>query len=77
MNVTQPLDSKLIDELAYDANDNPEYMGWSAPGHGTDEPEWKIKKFIFDANGKYLRSRWADGNDAFDKVWDNRATYTY
>jgi hypothetical protein len=60
-----------------DASFNAIYVGMAFPGALTSESKWAIKKMAYDANNNMTTLRFAGGSDAFDKIWDNRATYTY
>jgi hypothetical protein len=52
------------------------YMGLALAGcTGTAEAKYRIKQII--KTGLQTFVLWANGNKAFDKVWDNRAAYTY
>jgi hypothetical protein len=31
----------------------------------------------YDSSGNMTTLRWADKNDAFDKIWNNRTSYNY
>lgn len=50
------------------------YVGQAAPGSSAAAAVWRIKR-IDSTSGIIIT--WADGNDAFDKIWNDRATYTY
>ena len=51
------------------------YIGL-APMHSiTSDPIWAIKRLSI--SGGAIGVQWADGNDLFDNVWDNRAALTY
>lgn len=50
------------------------YVGTAPVGTATDEALWQVQK-IDSTTGTVVT--WADGNDAFDNVWDNYATLTY
>jgi hypothetical protein len=68
--------------LVYDANDNPLYEGWAkAKGAETSEAVWKIKKYYWSTGtgGEQVldEEAWADGNELWDNIWDNRASLTY
>lgn len=41
----------------------------------TSSAVWQIKRL--DSSSLALDKKWADGNDSFDNVWDNRASLTY
>lgn len=50
------------------------YVGEALPGTSAASAAWRIKK-IDQTSGLVLT--WANGDSDFDKVWDNRASYTY
>lgn len=67
-----------VRRFAYDASGNLEYEGWAAlPGSLTSAAVWCIRKHTYDASNRLTLSQYADGNTAFDNVWDDRATLTY
>lgn len=41
----------------------------------TSSAVWQIKRL--DSSSLALDKKWADGNDSFDNIWDNRASLTY
>ncbi len=51
------------------------YIGKAAPSSSTASAVWQIKKL--DSNTLALDKTWADGNDLFDNVWNNREALTY
>lgn len=53
------------------------YLGYSLPGYGADAAASIIMKFTYDISGNMTSGLWADASLNFDKVWDNRAGYTY
>lgn len=63
--------------ISYDANNNPEYIGMSKPGTAADDAGWAIKKVSYDANGNPVSVFFAEGKINFDKVWNDRASYSY
>lgn len=72
----------LIMNVENGVDEEPEYMGEAAPGTLDSEPGWRIYKYecVRDpVSGDMLSGtlRYANGNTRFDKVWDNRADYTY
>ena len=67
------LDSKLD----YSGGDNPIYIGRCFPGAATSDAKWQIYKNAYNADGNPTDLRWANGTDVFDKVWDDRSSYTY
>lgn len=53
------------------------YRGEAAPGASRGAAVWRIWAITFaEADGDISES-WADGTDAFNKVWVDRLTYTY
>lgn len=54
------------------------YLGEAEPGTATSAARWRIKKFTYQAGTDLVTQiDWASGNDFFNKVWDDRATYAY
>ncbi len=51
------------------------YIGWATIGTATSAAFWKIKKITI-ASSVYT-IEWADGNLAFDNVYDNRDSLSY
>lgn len=51
------------------------YIGKAAIASSAASAVWQIKKL--DSNTLALDKTWADGNDSFDNVWNNRASLTY
>ena len=57
-----------------DVNGNDIYIGYAIPGTATSSAGWKIKR-VNTSNP--ISIFWADSSTLYNKVWDNRATYTY
>ena len=55
------------------------YIGEAAPGSAKGDAIWRIKRVeeLTGANVGDIEILFANGNAAFDKVWNDRATYTY
>ena len=56
------------------------YEGWAYPnGQATNEGSliWEIIKHTHDGDGNLTKSSWANYDDAFNKSWTLRASYTY
>lgn len=51
------------------------YVGESPIGSLESNAVWRIKRVL--TNGTITTLSWADGNQYFDNVWDNRLTLTY
>ena len=52
------------------------YLGKAQVGSATSAAVWQIQKLTFGIDGD-VTITWADGNAAFDNVWDNRASLSY
>jgi hypothetical protein len=57
-----------------DVNGNDIYIGYAIAGTATSSNSWKIKK-INTVNP--ITIMWADASTLYNKVWDDRASYTY
>jgi len=51
------------------------YVGEADPGSNRANPIWRIKRVL--ELGEDIEIIWANNSAAFDKVWDDRATYEY
>jgi len=56
--------------------DNPIYIGESVPGTSPATARWRIEMHTYTGTDLTIIA-WANGSKKFDKVWDDRATYTY
>ena len=61
----------LIDE----ASPTVTYLGFAAPNSLTSLAIWRIQKIV--VSGTVTSILWADGNNKFDNIWDNRASLSY
>ncbi len=61
----------------YDINNNPIYIGFTKIGGAKSDAIWKIKKLIYDVNKNVTDIQYAESNDNYDNIWNNRATYSY
>ena len=57
-----------------DVTGNDIYIGYALPGTATSAATWKIKR-INTVNP--ISIYWADSSTLYNKVWDDRTTYTY
>jgi len=62
--------------LDYDGNGQLIYQGKAAIGSASSTASWQIKKLAW-TGGQMSSMKWADGNDDFDNIWDNRAGLSY
>lgn len=51
------------------------YIGEATVGTLDSEAGWRIKRFTVSGTETLLE--WASGTPDYDKIWDNRASYTY
>ncbi len=51
------------------------YFGWAAAGQAENDSVWKIKRLSISGNVTSIN--FADGDVAYDNIWDNRAALTY
>jgi len=61
----------LLDE----ASSSVTYVGNAAPRSTQSAPVWQIRRIT--SSGSLLAIEYADGDDNFDNVWDNRASLGY
>lgn len=61
----------IIDE----ANANTTYIGKAKMGASTSSSDWQIKKLSI--SGNVTSFLFADGDDDYDNVWDDRASLSY
>jgi hypothetical protein len=53
------------------------YQGYALPGTATSAAAWQITRSTKDGSGNVTAVLFADGNDLYDNVWDNRASLSY
>lgn len=63
----------VVDE----SNPNVIYRGYANPNSSQAAAVWAIKKTTTNSNGDITTTTWADGNQNFDNIWNNRATLAY
>jgi len=63
--------------VEYDDDSNPIYIGFAKPGTAKSVSHWQIFKLTYDSDDNITDLQWADGDEKFNKVWNNRATYSY
>ena len=51
------------------------YVGEAVIGTADGAAAWRIKRIT--TTGTVLDIKWADSNQLFDNVWDNRTSLTY
>lgn len=51
------------------------YFGWAVTGADEADPVWRIARL--DSTSEPRTYLWADGNAAYDNVWDSRTGLSY
>lgn len=80
---TPPPPAHETQRIEYDAADQPLYHGWAqrdpdkaAPD--ASEPVWRIVRYTWDGlPGNCTTIEWADADQNYDNVWDDRAVLAY
>lgn len=60
-----------------DSNPLSIYYGVAAAGSGTGQPVWSIRRESRKKENDIVIVEWADGNELFDNVWDQRLDLFY
>jgi len=64
-------------QLRFDGeNSTYNYVGEAPVGAATTDASWRIFR-LENSGTASLTKMWADNSDQFNKVWDNRASYSY
>lgn len=56
---------------------NVTYVGVATIGTATSAASWQIKKIDESGTPETLVITWADSDDSYDNVWDDRASLSY
>lgn len=51
------------------------YVGKAKPGKATSIPQWQIRRLTIVGTDSVVE--WADGDNKYDNVWDDRAVLSY
>lgn len=70
------LENNLQYTRLIDTDGDYKYVGEATPGSDPAIAVWRIKRVEFLVDDD-IEIMWADGTATFDKVWDNRLTYSY
>jgi len=70
------VDPQYTHAFEYNADRTIKYHGEATPGTAQDGSGWRIRKYTY-SNSQATKVELASGNSMFDKVWDDRATYSY
>lgn len=61
----------------YDGGMLPVYIGEAIPGSATSDAKWRIQKRTYNGSNRLVSIEWADGQYGFNRIWDDRASYSY
>lgn len=61
----------------YDGSSNLIYFADAAPGTLDSNTGWRIRKLSYDGSANFLTLTWPSGDNGFNYIWNNRASYTY
>lgn len=53
------------------------YQGWAVPGTATSSAAWRIRRVVSSGTPTDTSITFADGDDSFNNVWDNRTGLSY
>lgn len=53
------------------------YTGSAAPGTAVSAAAWAIRKLTYDGSNNPTDVQWASGSAVANKVWNDRASYSY
>lgn len=62
--------------IDYGGGTQPVYVGLAIPGTEKNESGWLIRKYTYSDN-KVTDIQFAGSSTSFDKIWNNRAGYSY
>lgn len=63
--------------LDYDVSNNPIYVGYAVHGSAKSAAVWQIRKLTFDGSNNVTDMQFANGAQAFNAIWNNRASLSY
>lgn len=70
-------DQGLTQAVEYDGSNNAIYIGRAQPGTAKSATSWQISKLTYDGSNNMTDLQWCQGNDNFEFVWNDRASYNY
>lgn len=69
--------AERVDFVDPDADPIVIYRGEALPGTTTAAASWRVREISVADLDSDATTLWADGNDNFDNIWDNRAALSY
>lgn len=71
---TPPTTEDLAQRVDDSTTPNTVYIGYAALGSLEADPVWRMKKIDTTSGAD---TTWADGDDSYDNIWNDRTTLTY
>ena len=71
------LRTEVVKGTSGGADGKAEYIGLAPAYSLLTQPRWQVRKLIYYAAGFNTQVLFADGSNAFDKVMNSYATFTY
>lgn len=68
---------QYIKQVDFDLGNNFIYQGEAVPGSATSSAVWRITRTEFVGSDEDVVKLYADGDTAFDNIWDNRGILSY
>ena len=72
----EPQDNYMT-ALDYDSSGNLIYIGKANMGSAKSDAVWNIRKLVYDASNNLTDMLWANGDGAFNNIWNNRIAISY
>ena len=72
----EPQDNYMT-ALDYDSSGNLIYIGKANMGSAKSDGVWSIRKLVYDASNNLTDMLWANGDGAFNNIWNNRTAISY
>jgi len=72
----EPQDNYMT-ALDYDSSGNLIYIGKANMNSSKADRVWSIRKLVYDASNNLTDMLWANGDGAFNNIWNNRTAISY
>lgn len=71
------LDAGYTQALDYDGSNRVIYQGWAVPRTANKaNAVWRVCRLTYSGDN-VTDIEWADGNESFDNIWNDRASLSY
>lgn len=71
------VNTELKIAVEYNGDGTELFVGDATPGTLQNASGWRIKKLSYNNDQQLIKLEWADGKAEFNKVWDDRGSFTY